>query len=81
MPKSSKLYRIKEVSSKTFQDQKGTNRDVPKLFQSKEERTKMFQKQKGTNRGVPKISGAKRNKKVFQSFLGPKKSKWICDKN
>jgi hypothetical protein len=41
--------------------------------------SKTFQKQKGTNRGVPKISGAKRNKKVFQSFLGPKKSK--CSKN
>jgi hypothetical protein len=24
---------------------------------------------------------AKKNKKVFRSFLGPKKSKWVCDKN
>ncbi len=84
MPKSSKLQRIKEVSFKTFQDQKRTNRDVRKLFQSKEEQTKMFQNFPEAKRNKQRRSKnfqSKEEQKVFQSFLGPKKSKWVCDKN
>jgi hypothetical protein len=36
IPKSSKLKRIKELSSKKFQEQRGANRSVPKLLGNKE---------------------------------------------
>jgi len=42
VPKSSRLKRIEEVSSKTFQKQRGANRCVPKLLRNNEEQTEAF---------------------------------------
>jgi hypothetical protein len=39
-PVHCKIFRIKEVSSKTFQEQKGANRGVSKLFGSEGEEIK-----------------------------------------
>jgi hypothetical protein len=41
--KSSRLKKIKDVSSKTFQEQRGANRGVPKLLRNKEEQIETFQ--------------------------------------
>jgi len=38
----SRSKRMEKANSITFQEQRGTNRDIPKLFRSKEKQTKVL---------------------------------------
>jgi len=70
--KSSKLKRIKEVSSKTSQEQRGANTGILKLFRSelnKQRYSKAIQEQRVTNQIIPMLFRTEvKQTKLFQNL-------------
>jgi len=64
--------RSKQRRSKTFQEQRGANRGVPKLFRSKGEQTKtlkLLRNEEEQTNGIPKLFRSKEEQReVFQSY-------------
>jgi len=76
---------IKQRCSKTFQEQRGTNKGVPNFSGAKrnnQRNSKAIQEQRGTNSDITKLFRSKEEQtKLFQYFSGTKWNKPNRSKN